>query len=283
MSTNPARNDDQLPPWKLLEGKIVLVTGASSGIGREICLDLARAGCFIIATARRTDRLRSLCDEINGPDSSTSPKQSVSVQMDVSAGEAEIESAVRRAWDSYGRIDALINNAGIRGGVHSVLEWSEEEWNNVVRTNLTGLWLVTKHVCRLMLESKIKGSVVNISSIGGINRGLKPGALPYIASKSAVNFTTKAMALELGEYKIRVNAIAPGIFKSEITAVLVEKKWFKKVTRKVVPLMTRGTSDPALTSFVRYLIDDTSEYVTGNIFIIDAGVSLTGLPLYSSL
>ncbi|KAJ3677656.1 hypothetical protein LUZ60_003380 [Juncus effusus] len=282
MATNPAEKDD-LPPWKLLEGKIVLVTGASSGIGRDICLDLARAGCFIIAAARRTDRLQSLCDEINSADSSTSPNRSVSVQLDVSAGEAEIQAAVRRAWDSYGRIDALINNAGIRGGVHSVLEWSEEEWNNVIRTNLTGLWLVTKHVCKLMLKSKIEGSVVNISSIGGINRGHLPGALPYIASKSAVNFTTKAMALELGEYKVRVNAIAPGIFKSDITVGLVQKKWFQNVTRKVIPLKTRGNSDPALTSLVRYLIDDTSEYVTGNIFIVDSGASLTGLPLYSSL
>lgn len=91
------------------------------------------------------------------------------------------------------------------------------------------------------------------------------------------------MALELGEYKIRVNAIAPGVFKSQITANLIEKKWFKTVTSKIVPLKTRGTSDPALTSLVRYLIHESSEYVTGNIFIIDAGATLPGVPIYSSL
>ncbi|KAJ1702531.1 hypothetical protein LUZ63_002310 [Rhynchospora breviuscula] len=269
-----------LPPWSLLEGKVVMVTGASSGIGHELCLDLARAGCFIVAAARRTDRLQSLCDEINGAGSATS---ALPVQLDVSGSETEIENAVKKAWDAFGRIDALVNNAGIRGGVHAVLEWSEDELSSIVRTNLIGLWLVTKHVCIQMRSANLSGSIINISSTGGVNRGHLPGGLPYIASKGAVNFSTKVLALELGEYKIRVNSIAPGVFKSEITANLIEKKWFKSVTSKIVPLKTGGTSDPALTSLVRYLIHDSSEYVTGNIFVIDGGATLPGVPIYSSL
>ncbi|KAF3319815.1 3-oxoacyl-[acyl-carrier-protein] reductase [Carex littledalei] len=280
---NPNNSPPLPPPWSLLEGKVVMVTGASAGIGRELCLDLARAGCFVVAAARQTDRLQSLCDEINGAGSATSDLRSVHVQLDVSGSELEIEAAVKTAWDAFGRIDALVNNAGIRGGVHSVLEWSEDEWSSIVRTNLTGLWLVTKHVCIQMCRANLKGSIINISSIGGVNRGHLSGGLPYIASKSAVNFSTKVMALELGEYKIRVNAIAPGVFKSQITANLIEKKWFKTVTSKIVPLKTRGTSVPALTSLVRYLIHESSEYVTGNIFIIDAGATLPGVPIYSSL
>ncbi|KAJ4747400.1 NAD(P)-binding Rossmann-fold superfamily protein [Rhynchospora pubera] len=272
-----------LPPWSLLEGKVVMLTGASSGIGRELCLDLARAGCFIVAAARRTDRLQSLCDEINGAGSATSALRSVPVQLDVSGSETEIENWVKRAWDAFGRIDALVNNAGIRGGVRSVLEWSEDELSSIVRTNLIGLWLITKHVCIQMRSANLSGSIINISSAGGVNRGHVPGGLPYIASKGAVNFSTKVMALELGEYKIRVNAIAPGVFKSEITAKLIEKKWFKSVISKIVPLKTGGTSDPALTSLVRYLIHDSSEYVTGNIFVIDGGATLPGVPIYSSL
>lgn len=91
------------------------------------------------------------------------------------------------------------------------------------------------------------------------------------------------MALELGAYNIRVNSIAPGLFNSEITAGLMQKKWLNNVAKKTVPLQTYGTSDPALTSLVRYLIHDSSEYVTGNIFIVDAGVTLPGIPIFSSL
>jgi NAD(P)-dependent dehydrogenase (short-subunit alcohol dehydrogenase family) len=91
------------------------------------------------------------------------------------------------------------------------------------------------------------------------------------------------MALELGLYKIRVNSISPGLFKSEITQGLMQKDWLDNVAKKTVPLRTYGTSDPALTSLIRYLIHDSSEYVSGNIFIVDAGVTLPGVPIFSSL
>lgn len=91
------------------------------------------------------------------------------------------------------------------------------------------------------------------------------------------------MALELGAYKIRVNSIAPGLFKSEITENLMHKDWLNRVAERIVPLQTHGTSDPALTSLVRYLIHDLSEYVNGNIFIVDAGATLSGVPIFSSL
>ena len=100
-----------LEPWHSLAGKVVMVTGASAGIGRDFCLDLAKAGCRIIALARRVDRLQSLCDQINGSASS----QAVAVELDVSADGPTIDSSVQKAWDAFGRIDALINNAGMRG------------------------------------------------------------------------------------------------------------------------------------------------------------------------
>jgi enoyl-[acyl-carrier-protein] reductase (NADH) len=91
------------------------------------------------------------------------------------------------------------------------------------------------------------------------------------------------MAVELGVYKIRVNSISPGIFKSAITQALLQKDWLHNVVEKIVPLRTHGTTDPALTSLVRYLIHDSSEYVSGNIFIVDAGATLPGVPIFSSL
>ncbi|KAM3189626.1 hypothetical protein ACQJBY_068115 [Aegilops geniculata] len=181
-----------VPPWSRLEGQVVLVTGASSGIGRDFCLDLARAGCRVVAAARRTDRLRSLCDEINASaDAAASHPRAVAVELDVAAGGSAVEAAVQRAWDAFGRIDVLINNAGLRGGVHSSLDWPEDEWDKLIKTNLTGLWLVAKHVCRHMRDAKRKGSVINISSVAGLNRGNLPGSIRYASSKSAVHSVTK--------------------------------------------------------------------------------------------
>ncbi|KAF7149012.1 hypothetical protein RHSIM_Rhsim03G0036100 [Rhododendron simsii] len=317
----------QLEPWAQLGDKVVMVTGASSGIGREFCLDLAKSGCRIVAAARRLDMLESLCDEINrlpdptglthnrltlraapvvldvsadGPAIEAAVRRAweafgtvdalvnnagiaVAVELDVSADGPAMEAAVRRAWDAFGAIDALINNAGVRGSVKSPLDLSEDEWNSTVKTNLTGTWLVSKYVCSRMRDAKKGGSVINISSIGGLNRGHLPGSLAYSCSKAAVNLLTKMMAVELGAHNIRVNSISPGLFLSEITENLFRRDWLKNVAMRTVPLRTHGTSNPALTSLVRYLIHDSSEYISGNIYIVDAGATLPGVPIFSSL
>ncbi|KAG8367818.1 hypothetical protein BUALT_Bualt16G0112200 [Buddleja alternifolia] len=284
-SRTPVANEFE--PWLRLENKVVMVTGASSGLGREFCLDLAKAGCRVIAAARRLDRLQSLCDEINNGIGSNEPSKdqarAVAVELDVSASRSSIEACVQKAWDAFGRIDALINNAGIRGSVHTPLDLSEEEWKYIIRTNLTGTWLVSKYVCMHMRDTKQGGTVVNISSIAGLERPIPQGTLAYASSKVAVNTMTKVMAMALGEYNIRVNSISPGLFKSEITQSLIQKDWFKNVERKTVPLRTCGTTNPALTSLLRYLIHDSSDHVTGNIFIVDAGTTLPGVPIFSSL
>ncbi|MED6198476.1 hypothetical protein PIB30_066633 [Stylosanthes scabra] len=282
-------SSSQLEPWNFLAGKVVMVTGASSGLGREFCLDLARAGCRIVAAARRVDRLKSLCEEINslpplcGGSDGGGGLRAAAAELDVSSDGGSIEKYVEKAWNAFGRIDALINNAGLRGNVKAAWELAEEEWNQVFKTNITGTWLVSKYVCIRMREAKIKGAIINISSIAGDNRGQLPGGVAYASSKAAVNMLTKVMALELGVHKIRVNSISPGLFKSEITEKLMEKDWLNQVAMKTVPLRTFGTSDPALTTLVRYLIHDSSDYVTGNNFIVDAGTTLPGLPIYSSL
>ncbi|KAH6821581.1 Rossmann-fold superfamily protein [Perilla frutescens var. hirtella] len=271
----------ELEPWLRLENKVVMVTGASSGLGREFCLDLAKAGCRVIAAARRMERLQSLCHDIN--DSSRDQPIAVAVELDISASSSAIEASVQTAWAAFGRIDALINNAGVRGRVHSPLDLLEDEWNEIMKTNLTGTWLVSKYVCRRMRDVERGGSVINISSIGGLERGHLPGGLAYVCAKTAINAMTKVMALEMGAYDIRVNSISPGLFKSEITVGLVQKEWLKNVERRTVPLRSYGTLDPALTTLLRYLIHDSTHHVTGNLFIVDAGVTLPGFPIFSSL
>ncbi|PIN15663.1 Reductase [Handroanthus impetiginosus] len=249
MTENRSQVANSLEPWLELKNKVVMVTGASSGLGREFCLDLAKAGCRIIAAARRVDRLQSLCNEINNrlvSISSNQPGQgrrrAVSVELDVSASGPTIDAAVEKAWGAFGRIDALINNAGVRGSVKTPLDLSEDEWDDVIKTNLKGTWLVSKYVCRRMRDAQQGGSVINISSTAGLNRGHLSGCLVYAASKAAVNVITKIMAMELGVYKIRVNSISPGIFKSEITQGLMEKDWLKTVAFRTIPLQTHGTS-----------------------------------------
>ncbi|KAK2652089.1 hypothetical protein Ddye_011945 [Dipteronia dyeriana] len=273
---------DQLEPWRDLKGKVVMVTGASSGLGREFCLDLAKAGCRIVAAARRLERLKSLCDEINNltsPEAQPTTVRAVAVELDVCADGATIQRSVQFAWESFGTIDALVNNAGVRGTVKNPLDLSEKEWDHVIRTNLTGSWLVSKYVCMYMRDANQGGSVINVSSIAGLNRGQLPGAVAYASSKAGLNTMTKVMAVELGVHKIRVNSISPGIFRSEITESLMQKEWLSKVALKITPLRTLGTSDPALTSLVCYLVHDSSQYVSGNIFIVDAGATLPGLKI----
>ncbi|KAL0725599.1 hypothetical protein Bca4012_040198 [Brassica carinata] len=274
----------QLEPWGELKDKVVLLTGASSGIGREVCLDLAKAGCKIIAAARRVDRLESLCSEINSL-SPTEIKLAAPLELDVSSDADTIQKAVKQAWDIFGTIDVLINNAGIRGNVKTCLDLSEDEWDRVFRTNLTGPWLVSKYVCSLMRDTKRGGggSVINVSSIAGLHRGMLPGGLAYACSKGGVDTMTRMMAIELGVYNIRVNSIAPGLLKSEITQGLMQKEWLKNVTERSIPLKVQQTVDPGLTSLVRYLIHDSSRYVSGNTYILDSGATVPGLPIFSSL
>lgn len=273
----------QLELWNDLSDKVVMVTGASSGLGREFCLDLAKAGCRIIAAARRVDRLKSLCDRINQSGAESRGPVAVAVELDVCAAGAAIEKSVQQAWNAFGRIDALINNAGLSGNAKNSLDLSEKEWDHIMNTNLKGSWLVSKYVCIRMRDSNRGGSVINISSVSGLERPLPPVSTAYVSSKTGLNAMTKVMAIELGEHKIRVNSVSPAVFESEITKSLIQKKWYPTVISRITPLGTFGTIDPALTSIIRYLIHDSSAYISGNIFIVDGGVTLPGIPIFSSL
>ncbi|CAN6837491.1 unnamed protein product [Brassica oleracea] len=230
---------NQLEPWSELKDKVVLLTGASSGIGREVCLDLDKAGCKIIAAARRVDRLEFLCSEINSL-SSTGIMLAAPFELDVSSDAATIQKAVKQAWDIFGKIDVLINNAGIRSNVKTCLDLSEDEWDRVFRTNLTGAWLVSKYVCSLMRDAKRGGSVINRSLV--------------------------SIQIRL------VHRRSPPLYVTHWSRICL-----------TIPLKVQQTMDLGITSLVRYLIHDSSRYVSGNIYILDSGATIPGLPIISSL
>ncbi|KAM0880390.1 hypothetical protein ACQ4PT_033606 [Festuca glaucescens] len=212
-------------------GSAVEQAGGAGGAGDgrilrhrpRILLDLARAGCrssppraaptASSLSVTRSTRLRRWPVEDPGR----------CLLSSMSPPEGPLSTRGAEGLGRLRRIDVLVNNAGLRGGVHSALDWPEDEWDKLIKTNLTGLWLVAKHVCRRMRDAKIKGSVINISSVSGLNRGHLPGSIGYTSSKSAVHSVTKLMALELGAHGIRVNSIAPGIFQSEITALCCKR------------------------------------------------------------
>ncbi|XP_024535527.1 uncharacterized protein LOC9637372 [Selaginella moellendorffii] len=257
--------------------RVVLVTGASSGLGKEFAIAFARQGSYrVVLAARRTHLLESVCEEIGHHDAR-------SVELDVSANEKFIDAAVDRAWNCFGGVDVLINNAGIRGPVKSPLELDEDDWNKTFNTNTRGTWLVSKAVARRMVAAKKPGSIINISSTAS-SGGLLPGGIAYASSKAAINRLTQSMALELGKFKIRVNAIAAGIFRSEITDSLLDKAWVHDAAAKIVPLLRFGQVSPDLTSLVLMLAsEEHSSYITGQIYHVDGGHTLPGIRLWSSL
>lgn len=280
---NSSKNGTQGCDLSDLQHKVALVTGASSGLGREFCLQLARSGCRVVAAARRTHLLQSLVADLESDPGHGAKDRISTVQMDVSVSEAAIDTVVAAAWQRFGRIDVLVNNAGFRGSIKSPLELDEDEWNKVMNTNLRGVWLVSKAVGKRMVKEKIGGSIINIATIAALERGLLPGAAAYAASKAGVNQLTKMMALELGNYNIRVNSIAPGLFLSEITAELLKQSWVHEIAPEMVPLQRNGIVHPDLTCLILLLASDCSFYITGNVFVVDGGQTIAGIRVRSSL
>jgi NAD(P)-dependent dehydrogenase (short-subunit alcohol dehydrogenase family) len=190
-----------------LQGKTALVTGASSGLGAHFAKVLAKAGAKVALAARRLDRLQQLESEIRAAGG-----QACAVALDVT-DRASIVSAFDAAEAALGPITILVNNAGVPAGT-SFLKMSDEDWRNVLDVNLDGVFRVGQEAARRMSAKRTGGSIVNIASITAFST-LK-GIASYSASKAAVVSLTKTMALELVHHNIRVNALAPGYFSTEL-------------------------------------------------------------------
>lgn len=250
-----------------LANRTALVTGASSGLGRHFAHVLAEAGATVVLAARRTDRLRQVAADIESKGGKALP-----VEMDVTS-DSSITAAFETISSELGRpAEIIVNNSGMsREGWFR--EMSEEDWNAVIDTNLTGVWRVAKHGANAMVKAGVKGSIINIASI----TGLHPQAMTtaYCVSKAGVDHMTRQMALEMARYNVRVNAIAPGYFKTEINDEYLESEEGVKMLRRIA--MRRLGNIEELSGPLLLLASDAGSFVTGSTLVVDGGHLLNSL------
>lgn len=243
-----------------LTGKVVLITGASSGFGRHFAGVLSRAGAKVGLTARRTDALAEVAREIQaaGGSAATAPLD-VSDARSITAAAVAIEQAL-------GPIDVLVNNAGICI-TKPALEQTEEDWDQVIDVNLKGAFLMATEVARRMRDHKRGGSIINIQSILSFRQA--GHIAPYAVSKAALNQVTKTLALELARYNIRVNGIAPGYFLTDISRPFFESEAGAAMLKRI-PQRRLGRFED-LDGPLLLLASDASRYMTGSTIVVDGG------------
>jgi 3-oxoacyl-[acyl-carrier protein] reductase len=248
--------------YVMLENKVAIVTGASRGIGKAIALTLAHYGASVVINyCGSREKAEETVEEIRSNGGSA-----MIYQADVADAEA-VNSMFSDVIKEYGRIDILVNNAGITRD-NLIIKMTEEEFDSVIRTNLTGTYHCLKQVSRIMLKQKY-GRIINISSIIGICGNA--GQINYSASKAGIIGMTKSLAKELGSRGITVNAVAPGYIKTDMTAVLKEELKAKMLEQ--IPLRRLGEVED-IAETVAFLASDKASYITGQTIQVDGGLGI---------
>jgi 3-oxoacyl-[acyl-carrier protein] reductase len=240
-----------------LDGRPAIVTGGARGIGAAVSRELAAAGATVCVNYRSgRETAEALAEEIGG----------IALQADVSEPAAAAK-LIADAEESLGPLSILVNNAGITRDT-LIARMSDEEWNEVINTNLNGMF----HTCRAVARGMIKrraGSIVNLTSVVGIHGNA--GQTNYAASKAGIIGFTKSLARELGSRGVRVNAVAPGYISTELTDVLPDEA--KDAVLQSTPLARLG--DPSdIAGPVRFLCSDEARFVTGDVFLVDGGLGM---------
>lgn len=243
-----------------LKDRVALVTGASSGLGRQFAMALADNGAAVALVARRADRLGALKEEIGGKGG-----RAVAIEADVTD-----RAAMTRAFDAaekaFGTVTILVNNAGIAHGGRAV-EMPPDEWRKVLSTDLDAVFFWAQEAARRMLSVKQRGAIVNIASVLGL--AVAKGAVAYAAAKAGVVQVTRALAVELAFKGVRVNAIAPGWFVTEMNDDYLASEAGAKIKREI-PMGRFGNSGE-LDGALLLLVSDAGSYITGATIVVDGG------------
>ncbi|MCK5491867.1 MAG: 3-oxoacyl-[acyl-carrier-protein] reductase [Candidatus Omnitrophica bacterium] len=240
------------------ENKVVVVTGAAQGIGKEIALGFAKQKATVIIFDLNEEALKETQKELN-----------VYTDCDYYlvnvTNTAEVEETVNKIIDKFTKIDILVNNAGITKD-NLVLRLTDDDWDKVIAVNLSGSFICSR-ICAKKMVKQRKGKIINISSIIGIIGNA--GQSNYAASKAGLIGLTKSMAKELGARNICVNAVAPGYIKTKMTEILPEK--VKEEMLKRIPLKKMGTTEDVANG-VMFLASDKADYITGQVLVVDGGM-----------
>lgn len=244
----------------LLDGKVALVTGASRGIGRAIAKEFASQGAKVALCARSVDALQAVADEIAAAGGCAQP-----YALDVSSADG-VRAVVEAVTEHFGRLDILINNAGItRDGL--IARMKDDAWEEVLNTNLRGAFYLTRAAAKIMMRQRC-GKIVNISSVVGLTGN--PGQANYAASKAGLIGMTRSVAKELGSRNIQVNAIAPGFIVTDMTDSLPEA--LKAKLLEQIPLGRLGQPEEIAKAAI-FLASDWSDYVTGQVLAVCGGLT----------
>jgi 3-oxoacyl-[acyl-carrier protein] reductase len=241
-----------------LGGRVSVVTGASRGIGRAIALRLARGGATVAVCARDAARLEEVVREIR-----EAGGEAATYALDVSDA-GSVSACIERVLADHGRIDHLVNNAGVTRD-NLLLRMKPEEWDSVLATNLTGAFRCTQQVLRPMLKQR-SGRIVNVTSVVGLTGNA--GQANYAASKAGMIGFTKSVAREVASRGITANAVAPGFIETDMTAAMTEKA--REAILTSIP-MGRVGSPGDVAEAVAFLVSDASGYLTGQVLSVDGG------------
>jgi 3-oxoacyl-[acyl-carrier protein] reductase len=244
-----------------LKDKVAVVTGASQGIGRETALALAEAGAKVVVAARNEEKLAALVQEIAGKGG-----EAFAVKLDVADAE-QTKAAFKTILEKFGKVDILVNNAAItRDGL--AMRMKADDWDAVLRTNLTGAHFCIQQVLHGMMKARA-GRIINIASV--VARMGNAGQANYVAAKAGLIGLTKAIAIEIASRNITVNAVAPGFIETPMTDVLSDK--VKEELKVRIPLGRMGSGRDVAAAIV-FLASDEACYITGHVLDVNGGLYL---------
>jgi len=244
-----------------LSGKVALITGSARGIGKAIALELANHGANIVINDILTENeINKTLEEVK-----QSTNKAIGIRADITKLD-EVESMVKEIINKFGKVDILINNAGITRD-SLLIRMKEEEWDAVININLKGTFNCSKTVAKYMMRQKKGGKIVNISSVIGLIGNV--GQTNYAASKAGIIGLTKSMAKELALRNINVNAIAPGFIETDMTKKLPEK--VRQDLQQQIPLKRLGIVEDVAKA-VYFLVSDAANYITGQVINVDGGM-----------